>query len=201
MRPLPRRAPQPKRIPFGLETASNDKPRAATTCAARGLYARVNVRRVLAEHDDRRKYRRIRAPLYCRPAGMDFLARQRQPIDVSLGGVRIYSDDPLKIGQLLKLEFFTQAAPPVTYTAEVVWIEPLADKDANAPARFDVGLKFLQLEPDALKMLVSVLGPLEGGSGQEAAEAELSELKKAPESPVASTAKAPATPEKGGAGA
>jgi PilZ domain len=93
---------------------------------------------------------------------MEFLARQRQPIDVSLGGVRIYSDDPLKIGQLLKLEFFTQAAPPVTYTAEVVWIEPLADKNADAPARFDVGLKFLQLEPDALKMLVSVLGPLEG---------------------------------------
>jgi hypothetical protein len=100
---------------------------------------------------------------------MEFLARQRQPIDVSLGGVRIYSDDPLKIGQLLKMEFFTQGAPPVTYTAEVVWIEPLAD--ANAPARFDVGLKFLQLEPDALKMLVSVLGPLEGPADASNADA------------------------------
>src|SRR6202030_4250300 len=46
---------------------------------------------------------RIRAPLYWRPAGMEFLARQPQPIDVSLGGVRIYSDDPLKIGELLKM--------------------------------------------------------------------------------------------------
>ncbi|HXN32108.1 MAG TPA: PilZ domain-containing protein [Polyangiaceae bacterium] len=108
--------------------------------------------------EERRKYRRIRAPLYCRPAGMGFLARQRQPIDVSLGGVRIYSDDRLKIGELLKLEFFLESAAPVTYTAQVVWIEPLA---AGAPARFDVGLKFLQLEPDALKMLVGVLGPLE----------------------------------------
>jgi hypothetical protein len=108
---------------------------------------------------DRRKYRRIRAPLYCRPAGMEFLARQRQPIDVSLGGVRIYSDDPMKIGELLKLELFAKGAPPVTYTAEVVWIEHLIA--ADAPARFDIGLKFLQLEPDALKLLVGVLGPLE----------------------------------------
>jgi hypothetical protein len=89
---------------------------------------------------------------------MEFLARQRQPIDLSLGGVRIYSDDRLKIGELLKLEFFLDGADPVTYTAQVVWIEPLSD---GAAARFDVGLKFLQLEPEALKMLVGVLGPLE----------------------------------------
>ncbi|MDP9000068.1 MAG: PilZ domain-containing protein [Myxococcota bacterium] len=111
----------------------------------------------MTDHD-RRKYRRIRAPLYCRPAGMELFARKRQPIDLSLGGVRIYTDDRLKVGQLLKLEFFAQDAPPVTYTAEVVWIVPL---DVAAAARFDVGLKFLHLEPDALKMLVSVLGPLE----------------------------------------
>jgi PilZ domain len=107
---------------------------------------------------ERRKYRRIHAPLYCRPAGVPFLARQRQPIDLSLGGVRIYSDDPLKLGELLKMEFFLPETTPVTYTAEVVWIEPMPD---GAPARFDVGLKFLHLEPAALSLLVSVLGPLE----------------------------------------
>ena len=125
--------------------------------------------------NDRRKYRRIRAPLYCRPAGMEFLARQRQPIDVSLGGVRIYSDEKLRVGELLKMEFFTKDSPPVTYTAEVVWIEPIkpikptepTEADGGSPpARFDVGLKFLQLEPNALKTLLSVLGPLEGGSNE-----------------------------------
>ena len=89
---------------------------------------------------------------------MEFLARKRQPIDISLGGVRIFSDDRLKVGELLKLEFFLDAAAPVTYTAQVVWIEPLPEA---AQARFDVGLKFLQLEPEALKMLVGVLGPIE----------------------------------------
>jgi hypothetical protein len=95
---------------------------------------------------------------------MPFLARQRQAIDVSLGGVRIFSDEPMRVGELLKMEFFLKDAKPITYTAEVVWIEPLP---AAAPARFDVGLKFLQLEPAALSVLVSVLGPLEDGEGED----------------------------------
>jgi hypothetical protein len=113
---------------------------------------------VRPNEQDRRKYRRIRAALYCRPAGVQFLARQREPVDVSLGGVRIYSDDELPVGELLKMEFFLADVPPVTYTAEVVWIERLPE---GAPARFDVGLKFIQLEPDALQLLGRVLGPPE----------------------------------------
>jgi hypothetical protein len=89
---------------------------------------------------------------------MPFLARQREPVDISLGGVRIYSDEALRVGELFKLEFFLPDVAPVTYTAEVVWIEPLAE---GAPARFDVGLKFIQLEPDALRLLLQVLGPPE----------------------------------------
>jgi hypothetical protein len=95
---------------------------------------------------------------------MEFLARQREPVDVSLGGIRIYSDDPLKVGELLKMEFFLPDTPPVTYTAEVVWVEPL---EKGAPARFDVGLKFIQLEPAALALLMRVLGPPEGDEGDE----------------------------------
>jgi c-di-GMP-binding flagellar brake protein YcgR len=119
-----------------------------------------------AQPQDRRRERRIRAAVYCRPAGMEFLARQREPVDVSLGGIRIYSDDALKVGELLKMEFFLPDTPPVTYTAEVVWIETL---EKGAPAHFDVGLKFIQLEPAALALLMRVLGPPgdeeEGGDG------------------------------------
>ena len=86
------------------------------------------------------------------------MARRREPIDLSLGGVRIFSDMGFKIGEHLKMEFFLADMPPVTYTAEVVWIEPLP---AGAPAAFDVGLKFIQLEPAAMKLLLSVLGPPE----------------------------------------
>jgi hypothetical protein len=82
----------------------------------------------------------------------------REPVDISLGGLRIFSDEERRVGELLKMEFFLPDVPPVTYTAEVVWVEPLEKGD---PARFDVGLKFIQLEPDALQLLLQVVGPPE----------------------------------------
>jgi hypothetical protein len=90
---------------------------------------------------------------------MKFLARNHEPVDISLGGVRIFSDEKMRVGELLKMEFFLPDAAPVTYTAEVVWVEELAP---GAPARFDLGLKFIQLEPAAIRLLMSVLGPAEG---------------------------------------
>jgi hypothetical protein len=105
---------------------------------------------------ERRQYRRIQAQLYCRPAGVSLLARHHEALDVSLGGVRIYSDEKYKVGSLLKLELFLEGGSPLTYTAEVVWIEALPK---DAPARFDVGLKFVDLRPDALALLSGVLGP------------------------------------------
>jgi hypothetical protein len=89
---------------------------------------------------------------------MQFLARHHEPVDISLGGVRIYSDEKLRVGELLKMEFFLPDVTPVTYTAEVVWIEPLP---AGSPAHYDVGLKFIQLEPAAITLLMGVLGPPE----------------------------------------
>jgi hypothetical protein len=114
---------------------------------------------------------------------MPFLARQRQAVDISLGGVRIFSDEPMKVGELLKMEFFLPDAKPITYTAEVVWIEPLPQ---GSSARFDIGLKFLQLEPAALSMLVSVLGPLEGEQlegGQDEGGQDDAKLEPEPEKP------------------
>jgi hypothetical protein len=105
--------------------------------------------------DERRRDRRLQAHVYCRPAGVDLLERRREPVDISLGGVRVYSDDAYRVGQLVKMEFFGESVPLVTYTAEVVWIEALA---AGAPARFDVGLKFVDLSPEALQLLSGMLG-------------------------------------------
>jgi hypothetical protein len=87
---------------------------------------------------------------------VSFLARHHEAVDVSLGGVRVYSDEPYKVGALVKMEFFVPDGPPLTYTAEVAWTEALPKK---SPAKFDVGLKFVDLRPEALEFLVSILGP------------------------------------------
>jgi hypothetical protein len=108
----------------------------------------------ITEENERRKYRRIEAAVYCRPAGLKFLSKHEEPIDVSLGGVRVYSDLELQIGERLTMELFLKGQPSVHFDAEVAWIEPLAP---GAPGKFDVGLKFVHVDPEAEALLAKVL--------------------------------------------
>jgi hypothetical protein len=107
---------------------------------------------------NRRKYRRIPAPIHCRPAGEDFFAQRLEPQDISLGGLRTYSDEPYPVGAFLRLDIFLTGVAPVTLSAEVMWIKPLAK---GAPARFDLGLAFVDLKPDALNVLRRVFSQSE----------------------------------------
>src|SRR5207244_174995 len=63
-----------------------------------------------------------------------------QAIDISQGGLRIYGDDPMSPGDHLEIELFLPDQSTVTCEVEIVWVDPLPD---GAPARFDMGLKFL----------------------------------------------------------
>jgi hypothetical protein len=77
---------------------------------------------------------------------------------MSLGGLRIYSDERFPIGDTMKLEVFAPDGAPVTLTAEVVWVAELAP---GSPAKFDLGLKFTQLDPSLMQFLGKLLGPPE----------------------------------------
>jgi len=94
---------------------------------------------------DRRRYPRVRSPISCRP--VSFLARAlpRQVQDASVGGLRAYSDDAHRVGERLELELLFPDGHGATVLAEVVWIEALPD---GAPARYDVGMRFVQMDPD-----------------------------------------------------
>ncbi len=106
---------------------------------------------------ERRRYRRIQAPVFCRPAGLKIMSKRQEAVDVSRGGVRIYSDEPMKVGDRLTLELFVEGAgdDEVTFQAMVAWVEKLPK---GAVARFDVGLKFLHLDVRAEELLRKVLG-------------------------------------------
>src|SRR5580698_6934028 len=105
---------------------------------------------------NRRRYRRIRGTIRCRLAGMEFFGPHIEPVDISFGGLRLYSDEEYAVGALLRLDIFFPRAAAVTFTAEVMWIKASAK---GAPARFDVGLTFIGLSPDALKLLQPLLEP------------------------------------------
>jgi len=104
----------------------------------------------------RPSYRRIQAPIYHRPTSW-FAQGLFRGGDRGTGlGVRSYSDDPIKAGRLLKLEVFLAAGAEVSALVQVEWCDPLPD---GGPARFDVGMRVVQIEPEARAALDGVLAP------------------------------------------
>jgi hypothetical protein len=120
---------------------------------------------------NRRRYPRIPALIHCRPAGAEFFAQHLEPVDIGFGGVRIHSQEEYRVGERLRLDIFFPQAAPVLFTTEIMWIEPLG---SGSPRRFDLGLAFVDLNPDALKLLLSVLtseGELVGSAQPRASQA------------------------------
>lgn len=99
------------------------------------------------QYTDTRRYHRARANILVRPAGPLARVAPRQVKDISLGGLRAYSDEKQKIGTRLELELFFPAGGSAVCIAEVVWAEELPK---NAPAQFEMGLRFVQVEPEDL---------------------------------------------------
>jgi hypothetical protein len=104
---------------------------------------------------ERRRYRRLRAPILVRPVSALASLAKRMVSDISLGGVRAYSDEKQKPGSRLELELFLSGDVSVTVLAEVVWVETLPE---GAPARFDVGLRFVDVRPEDLERIAALLG-------------------------------------------
>lgn len=105
-------------------------------------------------HLDRRRYRRARAPIYVRPVGALAYAVKRQVNDISLGGLRAYSDEGQKPGTRLEMELFFSDGGSATVLAEVVWVEALPE---GSPARFDIGLRCVDARPEDLDRIAQVL--------------------------------------------
>ena len=100
--------------------------------------------------DDRRQYPRVNADVFLRPVGKE-TAERRKAVDVSLGGMRIESMDPVEVGERLELDLKLSAGPPVFCTVEVVWV----DKGTVKP--WMVGVKFIQLRPSDRSRLAASL--------------------------------------------
>jgi len=74
--------------------------------------------------------------------------------NLSLGGVRICSDQDLDIGQTLELELFLPNGITIEAAARVVWIKT---QQPGSKGLYDVGMEFTNLSEVALMELDSVL--------------------------------------------
>ncbi len=104
------------------------------------------------EELNRREYPRYNAPICYRSASL-FSAR-KPLVDISLGGIRIYSDDDFKIGKRLEIELILADDVVLTCTAKVVWQKPLPEGEA---AQYETGLQFLDISADHLTRLSDIL--------------------------------------------
>lgn len=105
---------------------------------------------------DRRRYPRVKADVVCRPAGVALLHHKRNTLDISLGGMRVFTDEAHSVGDRLDLDVRLPDGSSVRCWAEVVWLVAMGP---GAAARFDVGLKFTDLAPADIPRLAAVLGP------------------------------------------
>ncbi|MFP2932433.1 PilZ domain-containing protein [Pyxidicoccus sp. 3LG] len=111
-------------------------------------------------HSDRRRFPRLAAPLYARPARLRRVEKQ-QVLDASLGGIRIYSDDTYAENSPLELDLFLKDGTLLQCNARVAWTKKLGK---DAVARYEVGLAFTDVEPATLDQLKTVLVPEDEGS-------------------------------------
>lgn len=96
----------------------------------------------------------MQADVICRPGGIGILHHRRNTQDISLGGMRVYSDEQFSVGSRLDLEVLLPDHASVRCWAQVVWVTELSPGGA---ARFDVGLKFEDMAPSDVQRLASVL--------------------------------------------
>lgn len=103
---------------------------------------------------DRRRYRRVRAAILVRPLGPLAQVAPRQVSDISAGGLRVYADEAQRVGARIEIELVFPDGGSATCQADVVWAERLP---IDSPARFEMGLRFVEVDPDDLGRIASVL--------------------------------------------
>jgi hypothetical protein len=82
------------------------------------------------------------------------VATLSRTVDMSQTGARVYSDDRMKVGTKLNLELLAGPDNVVQVLARVVWLEELPK---GSPAKFDVGLAFLDVPEEMASRLAAIL--------------------------------------------
>lgn len=110
----------------------------------------------MTEGVDRREFRRVKAEVLARPVGALAHGRPHRRVnDISLGGLRVFADDAHVPGERIEMEVLFGEGDSATFIAEVAWVEELPE---GGPARFDVGLRYLEVAASDLARLAKVLG-------------------------------------------
>lgn len=101
---------------------------------------------------EKRRFPRVMAPVFF--WGPRVFTKKQRVSNLSLGGVRIFSDQRLYVGERLELEFFLPDGSTIEAVARVVWIK---DMPPGSEAVYDVGMEFVELAEGVTERLKAVL--------------------------------------------
>jgi hypothetical protein len=104
---------------------------------------------------NRTGFPRLQAPVYFRTARLR--AARKRMVEWGPRGLRVYSDDCIKAGTRLDIDILDEHGETMNCLVRVVWCDNLGD---NAPARFDLGLEVLNVDPLCAQRLSETLGRL-----------------------------------------
>jgi hypothetical protein len=80
--------------------------------------------------------------------------KARRVVNISIGGLRVFSDDEHRPGDHLELELILPDGESLEVVGQVVWI---VKTPPDAPASFDVGIEYFDLAPGDREKIASVL--------------------------------------------
>jgi hypothetical protein len=105
---------------------------------------------------DRRRFPRVKAPVLYRAPRLINLERKVR--DISIGGVRIYSDNRLDVGKKIEIEFILPGGHCIVAEVRVVWTSVV---DIEGEKLHEIGLEFIRLSPADFHELKKVLDTAE----------------------------------------
>ncbi len=114
--------------------------------------------RFVTPETDRRRFQRAGVPILIRPVGPLARLVRYEVQDLGLGGLRCYSDEAHAPGKRMEIEIAFPEGGSAVALVEVVWNEALPD---GAPARHDVGLRFVDATPDDRDRIAALLATRE----------------------------------------
>jgi hypothetical protein len=115
----------------------------------------------------RHHFRRVNAPMVHRPVSWDrFSIGSLGPDDLD-GGLRTYSDESMRVGDVLEVDVLLPDGGTAAAVVAVAWCDPLPQEHV---ARYEIGLRLVRALPDDLARMERVLAP--GGAAPGALEGE-----------------------------
>ncbi|MFO0726684.1 MAG: PilZ domain-containing protein [Myxococcota bacterium] len=101
---------------------------------------------------NRRQFPRVKAPIYFKNTRL--FSPKLPVVDIGLGGMRVYSDEQFRVGEVLDIELYLPSDQALQCTVRVAWLALLGE---DGPAAFDVGLQIVEVKGNKLHLLAQVL--------------------------------------------